>query len=184
MSAKVASYEEKMKKSITALESELDTVRVGRANPKVFDKVTVDYYGVDTPLAQVGNMTIPEAKILQIQPWEASMLKPIEKAIIAAELGLTPTNDGKIIRVIFPDLTEERRKQITKDVKKKGEDAKVSIRNIRRDGMDALKKIQKKSEISEDELKDLEDELQKITDKYVAQADKLIEAKNKDVLSL
>lgn len=184
MSAKTEQYEEKMKKSIAALESEYDTIRLGRANPKVLDQITVNYYGADTPLAQVGNITVPEARLLQIQPWDASILKAVEKAIQASDLGINPTNDGKVIRLVFPELTEERRKMVTKDVKKKGEDCKVAIRNIRRDGIDALKKSEKKGEISEDELANLEDEMQKITDKYVAIVDKTVDAKSKDVMSI
>lgn len=184
MSARTEQYEEKMKKSIASLESEFDTIRLGRANPKVLEQITVSYYGADTPLSQVGNISVPEARLLQIQPWDVSMLKVIEKAIQASDLGINPTNDGKVIRLVFPELTEDRRKAVTKDVKKKGEDCKVAIRNIRRDGIDSLKKIQKKGEISEDELANLEDEMQKITDKYVAIIDKTVEAKNKDVMSI
>lgn len=184
MSARVEPYEEKMKKSIAALESEFDTIRVGRANPKVVEQITVNYYGVETPLSQVGNITVPEARLLQIQPWDQSLIKAIEKAIQASDLGINPSNDGKVIRLVFPELTEERRKMLAKDVKKKGEDCKVAIRNIRRDGIDALKKIEKKSEISEDELADLEDEMQKITDKFIANIDKITESKTKDVMSI
>jgi ribosome recycling factor len=184
MSARVEPYEEKMKKSIHALESELDTVRVGRANPKVLEHITVNYYGTDTPLSQVGNITVPEARLLQIQPWDSSLLKAIEKAIQASDLGINPNNDGKVIRLVFPELTEERRKSLAKDVKKKGEDCKVAIRNIRRDGIETLKKVEKKHEISEDELADLEDEMQKITDKYIAVIDKTIEGKTKDIMNI
>jgi ribosome recycling factor len=184
MSARVEPYEEKMKKSIHALESELDTVRVGRANPKVLEHITVNYYGTDTPLSQVGNITVPEARLLQIQPWDSSLLKAIEKAIQASDLGINPNNDGKVIRLVFPELTEERRKSLAKDVKKKGEDCKVAIRNIRRDGIETLKKVEKKHEISEDELADLEDEMQKITDKYIAVIDKTIESKTKDIMNI
>lgn len=184
MSEKVTPYEDKMKKSINSLNNDLDTVRVGRANPKVLDKITVNYYGAPTPVTQVGNVTVPEARLLQIQPWDATILKDIEKAIQSSELGINPSNDGKVIRLVFPELTEERRKSLSKDVKKKGEDCKVAIRNIRRDGIDSLKKLEKKSEISEDELADLEDEMQKLTDKYVSEIDKIVEAKNKDIMSI
>ncbi len=177
-------YEEKMSKSVKNLESDLNTIRAGRANPHVLDKITVDYYGTPTPLNQVGNISVPEARLIQIQPWDLSVMKDIEKAINASDLGINPTNDGKVIRLVFPELTEERRKSLTKDVKKKGEDTKVAVRNVRRDGIDALKKLEKANEITEDELKTLEDEMQKITDKNVAEIDKLVEAKNKDIMSI
>ncbi len=182
MSVKV--YDEKMSKSIQALENDFSTIRAGRANPRVLDKLTVSAYGADTPINQIGNITVPEARIIQITPWDSSMLKEIEKSVNASDLGITPNNDGKCIRLIFPELTEDRRKSLTKDVKKKGEDAKVAIRNIRRDGMDALKKQQKANEITEDELSRFEDELQKITDKHVAGIDKIVEAKNKEILTV
>ncbi len=184
MSKHTAAYEEKMSKSVKNLESELNTIRAGRANPHVLDKITVDYYGTPTPLNQVGNISVPEARLIQIQPWDISVMKEIEKAINASDLGINPTNDGKVIRLVFPELTEERRKSLTKDVKKKGEDAKVAIRNVRRDGIDALKKLEKANEITEDELKSLEDEMQKITDKNVAEIDKLVESKNKDIMAI
>ncbi len=184
MSKHTNTFEEKMNKSVKNLETELNTIRAGRANPHVLDKITVDYYGAPTPLNQVGNISIPEARLIQIQPWDISIMKEIEKAINASDLGINPTNDGKVIRLVFPELTEERRKALTKDVKKKGEDTKVAVRNIRRDGMDALKKLEKDNEITEDELKTLEDEMQKITDKNVAEIDKLVEAKNKDIMAI
>ena len=184
MSNQTATYEEKMKKTLAALESEYSTIRVGRANPKVLDKITVDYYGTPTPLNQVGNITVPEARLIEIKPWESSLLKAIEKAINMSELGINPSNDGKVIRLVFPELTEERRKELTKDVKKKGEDSKIAIRNIRRDAVDVFKKQEKKGELSEDVLNDLLDEIQKITDKYITEIDKKIEAKSKDVLSV
>ncbi len=184
MSKHTTAYEEKMSKSVKNLESELNTIRAGRANPHVLDKIMVDYYGAPTPLNQVGNISIPEARLIQIQPWDISIMKEIEKAINASDLGINPTNDGKVIRLVFPELTEERRKALTKDVKKKGEDTKVAIRNIRRDGIDAFKKLEKANEITEDELKSLEDEIQKITDKNVADIDKLVEAKNKDIMAI
>jgi len=181
---KTTQYEEKMKKTLSTLEGELVTIRAGRANPHVLDRITVDYYGTQTPINQVGNISIPEARLIQIQPWDASMLKMVEKAIHASDLGINPTNDGKVIRLVFPELTEERRKSLSKDVKKKGEEFKVAIRNIRRDGIETFKKMEKKHEIPEDELKDLEDKLQKHTDKYVAEIDKVVEAKIKDIMSI
>ena len=184
MSDKTAPMEERMKKTIHSLESELNTIRVGRANPKVLDRILVDYYGKMTPIGQVGNINVPEARVLQIQPWDSSLLKVVEKAIQASDLGINPTNDGKVIRLVFPELTEERRKALTKDTKKIGEDSKVAIRNIRRDVVEEFKKAEKKSEITEDELKHIEVEIQKITDKKVEEIDKIIEAKNKEIMSL
>ncbi|MCL1862464.1 MAG: ribosome recycling factor [Defluviitaleaceae bacterium] len=178
------SYESRMKKSIAVLEEEFATIRVGRANPRVLDRIMVNYYGSDVPISQVGNITVPEARLLQIAPWEANMLKEIEKAIQSSDIGINPTNDGKVIRLVFPELTEERRKDLTKDVKKKGEDAKVSVRNIRRDAMDAFAKAQKKSEITEDDLKQLEKEIQKHTDKSIEELDKKVEAKNKEIMTV
>ncbi|MBQ3584756.1 MAG: ribosome recycling factor [Lachnospiraceae bacterium] len=177
-------YEEKMKKSLESLYGELSTIRAGRANPHVLDRITVDYYGTASTLQQVANVTVPEARMIQIQPWEASLIKEIEKAILCSDLGLTPTNDGKCIRLVFPELTEERRKELVKDVKKKGENAKIAIRNIRRDANDAMKKQNKASEISEDELKQLEDKVQKMTDKYISEIDKTIEEKSKEILTV
>ncbi len=177
-------YEEKMKKTITALESEYGTIRAGRANPHVLDKIMVEYYGTPTPLNQVGNITVPEPRLLQIQPWDSSLLKAIEKAINMSELGINPNNDGKVIRLVFPELTEERRKELTKDVKKKAEQAKVALRNIRRDAMDHFKKMEKAKEITEDQLKDVEEETQKLTDKYVAEVDAKCESKSKDILTV
>ena len=180
----LSQYEEKMKKSIESLYSEFSTIRAGRANPHVLDRITVDYYGTQSTLQQVANVTVPEARMIQIQPWEASLIKEIEKAILTSDLGLTPTNDGKSIRLVFPELTEERRKEIVKDVKKKAEAAKVAIRNIRRDANDAVKKLMKASEISEDESKQFEDKVQKMTDKYVAEVDKAVEEKSKEILTV
>lgn len=177
-------YEEKMKKTIAVLESDYATIRAGRANPHVLDKIMVDYYGTPTPVNQVGNVTIPEARLIQIQPWDTSTLKAIEKAINMSDLGINPNNDGKVIRLVFPELTEERRKELNKDVKKKAEAAKVAIRNIRRDGMDAFKKMEKKKEITEDDLKNLEDETQKLTDKFIADIDKKCDEKCKDILAV
>ena len=184
MSATTKPYEEKMKKTITSLEAEMSTIRAGRANPNVLNKITVDNYGVQTPINQVGNINIPEGRILQIQPWDASMLKAIEKAILSSDLGINPSNDGKVIRLVFPELTEERRKTLTKDVKKMGEEAKVAIRNVRRDAVDTFKKQQKNSEITEDDLKKAEDDIQKLTDKFVGEIDKAVEMKNKDIMSI
>lgn len=177
-------YEEKMKKTIAVLESDYATIRAGRANPHVLDKIMVDYYGTPTPVNQVGNVTVPEARLIQIQPWDTSTLKAIEKAINMSDLGINPNNDGKVIRLVFPELTEERRKELNKDVKKKAEAAKVAIRNIRRDGMDAFKKMEKKKEITEDDLKNLEDETQKLTDKFIADIDKKCDEKCKDILAV
>ncbi|MDO4530889.1 MAG: ribosome recycling factor [Bacillota bacterium] len=177
-------YEEKMKKTLAALESDYSTIRAGRANPHVLDRITVDYYGTATPLNQVGNISVPEPRLLQIQPWDTSLLKAIEKAINMSELGINPNNDGKVIRLVFPELTEERRKDLTKDVKKKAEASKVALRNIRRDAMDHFKKAEKAKEITEDQLKDLEDETQKLTDKYVAEIDAKCDAKSKDILTV
>jgi ribosome recycling factor len=173
-----------MKKTLKNLDSEFGTIRAGRANPHVLDKIMVDYYGAPTPLQQVANISVPEPRMIQIQPWEASLVKAIEKAILTSDLGLNPTNDGKMIRLVFPELTEERRKELVKDVKKKGEAAKVAVRNIRRDGNDAFKKLKKGSEVSEDEIKDLEDDLQKVTDKYIKEVDKAIEVKSKEILTV
>ena len=156
-----------MGKTLNALESELTTIRAGRANPHILDKLTVDYYGAPTPIQQVANISVPEARMIQIQPWESSMIKAIEKAILCSDLGLNPNNDGKMIRLVFPELTEERRKELVKDVKKKGEGAKVAVRNIRRDANDAFKKLAKQ-DVSEDEIKELEDQIQKLTDKFWA----------------
>ena len=169
-------FEEKMKKTLTALDSDYGTIRAGRANPHVLDKIMVEYYGTPTPLNQVGNITVPEPRLLQIQPWDASLLKAIEKAINMSELGINPNNDGKVIRLVFPELTEE--------VKKKAEASKVAIRNIRRDAMDVFKKSEKAKEITEDQLQDLEDETQKLTDKYVAEIEKKCDAKSKDILTV
>ena len=180
---RIEKYESKMTKTLESLEKELSTVRAGRANPHILDKITVDYYGAPTPLQQVANVTVPEARMIQIQPWEASLIKEIQKAILSSDLGLNPNTDGKIIRLVLPELTEERRKELVKDVKKKGEAAKVAVRNIRRDGNDAFKKLAK-SEVSEDEIKGLEDELQKLTDKYVKDIDALIDSKSKEIMTV
>jgi ribosome recycling factor len=177
-------YEDKMNKTLKTLENDFMTIRAGRANPHVLDKIRVDYYGTPTPLQQVGNVTIPEARMIVIQPWEKALLKAIEKAILTSDLGINPTNDGNVIRLVFPELTEERRKDLVKDVKKKGEAAKVAIRNIRRDANDTFKKQLKAEEISEDEQATAEDKIQKLTDKMIAQVEKAIEEKSKDLLTV
>ena len=184
MDERLKAYDEKMEKAVDFLVSDYAGIRAGRANPHVLDKIRVDYYGTPTPLQSVGNITVPEPRMIQIAPWEKSMIKEIEKAIMTSDLGINPNNDGSVIRLIFPVLTEERRKELVKDIKKKGEDAKVAIRNIRRDGNDALKKLGKSSEVSEDEIKDLEDKLQKVTDKYIKDVDKLIEDKSKEIMTV
>ena len=184
MDERLQQYDDKMKKSFANLEEEFTTIRAGRANPHVLDRLTVDYYGTMSSIQQVANVTVPEARIIQIQPWEASLIKEIEKAIMCSDIGITPSNDGKVIRLVFPELTEERRKELVKDVKKRGENAKVAIRNIRRDANDALKKLGKSNEVSEDEVKQLEEELQKITDKYIKEVDKLTEAKSAEILTV
>ena len=183
MDARVKTYEEKMQKAYDFLLADYQTIRAGRANPHVSDKLKVDYYGTPTPIQQVGNITVPEARMIQIAPWEKSLIREIEKAIMASDIGITPNNDGTVIRLVFPELTEERRKDLVKDVKKKGEEAKVAIRNIRRDANDAFKKLAK-TEISEDEIKDLEDSVQKITDKYIKDVDKAIEEKSKEIMTV
>lgn len=183
MDARLKPYEEKMQKAYEFLATDLAAIRAGRANPHVLDKIKVDYYGTPTPIQQVGNITVPEARVIQIAPWEKSLLKEIEKAIMMSDVGITPTNDGTLIRLVFPELTEERRKELVKDVKKRGEENKVVIRNVRRDGNDAFKKLAK-TEVSEDEIKELENELQKITDKYIKDIDKLVEEKSKEILTV
>ena len=184
MDSRLNPYEEKMQKSYENLVEEYATIRAGRANPHILDRITVDYYGTPTPLQQVANINVPEPRMIQIQPWEASMVKEIEKAILSSDLGINPTNDGKLIRLVFPELTEERRKELAKDIKKKGEGAKVAVRNIRRDAMDHFKKVGKAEDISEDEIKDLEDGIQKLTDQYVAQIDKAVDAKSDEILTV
>ena len=177
-------YEEKMQKSVENLEAEYATIRAGRANPNILNKIKVEYYGVPTPMQQLANITVPEARTLVIAPWEPSLVKEIEKAIMNSDLGITPNNDGRNIILNFPELTEDRRKEIVKHIKKKGEGAKVAIRNIRRDANDAIKKMEKNGDISEDELKDNEDKIQKLTDKYVGQIDKAVESKSKEIMTV
>lgn len=184
MQEKLNAYEEKMNKTLDNLQNEYAAIRAGRANPHVLDKIKVDYYGTPTPIQQVGNISVPEARMIQIQPWEKGLLKAIEKAILTSDLGINPTNDGNLIRLVFPELTEERRKELAKDVKKKGEAAKVALRNIRRDANDVFKKMEKSNEISEDELELAEDKIQKLTDKMVEKVDKAVEAKTKEILTV
>ncbi|MCM1025605.1 MAG: ribosome recycling factor [Roseburia sp.] len=183
MDARLQQYEDKMKKTYDYLDADYAAIRAGRANPHVLDKLRVNYYGTPTPIQQVGNVTVPEARIIQIAPWEKSLLKEIVKAIQTSDIGINPTNDGSVIRLVFPELTEERRKDLVKDVKKKAEEARVAVRNIRRDGNDALKKLGK-TEISEDEIKQLEDQLQKATDKYIKDIDALMEKKSKEIMTV
>ncbi|MBO4982156.1 MAG: ribosome recycling factor [Lachnospiraceae bacterium] len=183
MDARLQQYEDKMKKAYEYLESDYAGIRAGRANPHVLDKLRVDYYGTPTPIQQVGNITVPEARIIQIAPWEKSLIKEIEKAILTSDIGINPSNDGSVIRLVFPELTEERRKDLVKEVKKKAEEGKVAIRNIRRDGNDALKKLGK-TEVSEDEIKQLEDQLQKLTDKFIKDIDVLMETKSKEIMTV
>ena len=183
-------FETKMNKTFANLEGEFQSIRAGRANPHVLDKIRVDYYGTPTPIQsptpiqQVGNVSVPEPRMLQIAPWDKSLIKPIEKAILTSDIGINPSNDGTVIRLIFPELTEERRKDLAKDVKKKGEAAKVAIRNIRRDANDTFKKMNKANELTEDDQKDLENKLQKMTDKFVADIDKPVDAKTKDIMKV
>ena len=177
-------YEDKMEKSLDVLLDEYASIRAGRAHPHVLDRLRIDYYGTPTPIQQVGNVTVPEARMIVIQPWEKSLLKEIEKAILVSDLGINPTNDGNVIRLVFPELTEERRKDLAKDVKKKGEGAKVAVRNIRRDAMDSIKKMEKAGDISEDDLKQGEEKIQKITDKMIEKVDKAIETKTKEIMTV
>ncbi len=177
-------FEIKMQKAVNNLKSEFETIRAGRANPKMLDKIFVEYYGSNTPLNQVANISVPEARTILIQPWETSLLKVIEKAIQTSDLGINPNNDGKVLRLILPPLSEEQRKKLTKDTNKKSEEARVSIRNIRRDAMDFYKKANKKHEITDDELKDLENRIQKLTDKYIFEVDKLLSNKNKEIMTV
>ena len=183
MDERIKIYDEKMTKTYNNLLSEFGSIRAGRANPHVLDRIMVDYYGSPTPIQQVGNVNVPEPRMIQIQPWESSMLKAIEKAIMTSDLGINPTNDGKVIRLVFPELTEERRKDLAKEVKKKGEAAKVAVRNIRRDANDVFKKL-KGSDVSEDTIKELEEQVQKLTDKYIKEVDKAIDEKSKEIMTV
>lgn len=182
--ADIKEFEEKMSKSLDSLYEEFGTIRAGRANPHILDKIRIDYYGTPTPLQQVANVSVPEARMILIQPWESSLIKEIEKMILVSDLGLTPSNDGKAIRLVFPELTEDRRKELVKDIKKKGENAKVAVRNVRRDANDAFKKQNKDSLISDDELKNIEGDIQKLTDKYIDLIDKAVDTKSKEILTV
>lgn len=184
MDAKLEQFSSKMEKTIASLKEEYATIRAGRANPHLLDKLRVDYYGQPSPIQTVANISVPEARVIQIQPWESKLIKEIEKAIINSDLGLNPSNDGKVIRVVFPELTEDRRKELVKDIKKKAENAKVAVRNVRRDANELFKKQNKASEISEDEFKHLEDNVQKVTDRYVAEIDRIMEDKSKEILTV
>lgn len=184
MQEKLKTYEAKMGKSLDSLMGELASIRAGRANPHVLDRIKVNYYGTPTPIQQVGNIAIPEARMIVIQPWEKNLLKEIEKAILTSDLGINPTNDGNVIRLVFPELTEERRKDLAKEVKKKGENAKVAVRNIRRDANDAIKKMEKANEISEDELKNGEEKIQQMTDKMIEKIDAAVENKTKEIMTV
>ena len=176
--------EEKMKKSINVLDSDYKAIRAGRANPAVLDKIVVDYYGPETPINQMAAISVSEARVLVVQPWDASMLKEIEKAIQASDLGINPTNDGKVLRITFPQLTEERRRDIVKQIHKLGEDGKVAIRSIRRDAMEKFKAMKKNSEITEDDLKDCEKKVQNLTDKYCDEVDALSKKKEKEIMEI
>lgn len=184
MQEKLKGYEDKMNKSLEVLLSEYASIRAGRANPHVLDKIRVDYYGTPTPIQQVGNVNVPEARLIVIQPWEKSLLKAIERAILTSDLGINPTNDGNVIRLVFPELTEERRKDLAKDVKKKGENTKVAVRNIRRDANETFKKMEKAGEMSEDDRKLGEEKIQKITDKIIEKIDAAIDTKTKEIMTV
>ena len=183
MDERLQQFETKMEKTCEYLEADFMTIRAGRANPHVLDKIRVDYYGSPTPLQQVGNVTVPEPRMIQIAPWEKSLIKAIEKAIMASDIGITPSNDGNVIRLVFPELTEDRRKELVKEVKKKAEGAKVAIRNIRRDANDAFKKLAKE-DVSEDEIKELEEQTQKLTDKYIKEVDQMVDVKSKEIMTV
>ncbi len=184
MDDRLVQYDDKMNKKKKNLQEEFGSIRAGRANPHVLDKLRVDYYGTPTPIQQVANVNVPEPRMILIQPWEPSMVKEIEKTILTSDLGINPTNDGKSIRLVFPELTEERRKDLAKEIKKKGEAAKVAVRNIRRDANDSFKKLGKKEDISEDEIKELEGKVQKMTDKFIADIDKAVEDKTKEIMTV
>ena len=176
--------EEKMVKTISVFEENLSEIRAGRANPAILNKVMIDYYGTPTPINQVAGISVPEARMIVIQPWDASILKEIEKEILKSDIGINPNNDGKVIRLAFPELNEERRKEIVKDIRKMAEEAKVAVRSIRRDGIDEAKKMQKNAEISEDDLKVAEEKIQKLTDKYVEEIDTILDKKEKEVMNI
>ena len=176
--------EERMKKAVSVFEEQLAGVRAGRANPKILDKISVEYYGVPTPINQVANIMVPEARMITIQPWDASLLKEVEKSIQEANIGINPNNDGKVIRLVFPELTEDRRKELVKEIKKMSEDSKIALRNVRRDALDEYKSKEKASEITEDDLHRAEEDIQKLTDKYVAKIESGVEAKEKEIMSI
>ena len=176
--------EERMNKTISVLQENFSEVRAGRANPAILNKIMIDYYGVPTPINQVAGISVPEARLIVIQPWDASILKEIEKEILKADIGINPNNDGKVIRLLFPELNEERRKEIAKDIKKIAEESKVAIRSIRRDGIDEAKAMQKESLITEDELRTAEDKIQKLTDKKIAEIDEVLAVKEKEIMSI
>ncbi len=184
MDKRLDEFKDKMQKSYESLLKDYAAIRAGRANPHILDKITVDYYGAPTPLQQVANINVPEARMIQITPWETSLLKDIEKAILCSDVGINPTNDGKSIRLVFPDLTEERRKELSKEVKKMGEAGKVAVRNVRRDANDFVKKTGKEEDLSEDETKDLTDQIQKLTDEFIAKIDQAIDDKTKEVMTV
>ena len=184
MSEKTKVYEGKMDSAVNHLVKELNSIRAGRANPAVLDKLSVDYYGAPTPINQLASVAVSEARTLTIQPWESSLLKPIEKAILMSDIGINPNNDGRVIRLVFPSPTEERRKALCKDVQKQGEEAKVAVRNVRRDALDKFKADKKVSAITEDDLKELETEMQKVTDKYTKEIDKAVDAKMKEIMEI
>lgn len=184
MNSRLKEYDDSMSKAVDALRDEFTRIRAGRANPRLLDDITVDYYGQASPIQNIANISVPEARMIQIQPWEPKFIKDIEKAILQSDLGITPSNDGKVVRLVFPELTEDRRKELVKDVKKKAENAKVSVRNIRRDANDAIKKMEKDSEISEDEQRTLEDEVQELTDKYILDIDKVVDEKSEEILTI
>ena len=184
MDNSVKAYQEKMTKTVSVLKEEFNAVRAGRANPHILDKIVVDYYGQPTPLQQVGNITVPEARMIQIQPWDASVIKAVEKALNMSDIGITPSTDGKVIRLVFPELTEEKRKELTKKVKHLGEEAKVAVRNIRRDAVQDFKKQEQDKLLTEDDLKDLETEVQELTDKFVKEIDKAVEEKTKEIMTV
>ena len=184
MEEKIMMYEEKMEKTLSTLKEDFGSIRAGRANPKVLDRIRVDYYGTPSTIQQVANVSVPEPRMIQIQPWEKNLIREIEKAINLSDLGINPTNDGRVIRLVFPELTEERRKDLSKDVKKKGEAMKVAIRNIRRDANETFKKMNKNNELTEDDQKNLETKAQKLTDKYIEKIDKAIEEKTKEIMTV
>ena len=184
MSVDFKEFNRKMDKTLEILQEDFGAIRAGRANARVLDRITVEYYGVDTPVGQVGTISSPDARTLVIQPWDGSLLKKIEKAIQASDLGINPQNDGRVIRLVFPQLTEERRKELAKQVRKYGEDAKVAVRNVRRDAMDYIKKLKKDSEITEDDQKKAEKDLQELTDKYIKKVDTALAAKEKELMAI